>query len=103
MRHQPNRRREKKVTRENVLENASEPPTLLTPKALFGVVVKTIGLCIFIYGCYTITYGICGVILGLYPTLHGIGAYIIWAVIYIGFGIILMRTKWIANLAYGRD
>jgi hypothetical protein len=91
------------VTRQNVLEYSPKAPSPLTAKDIFGVVVKTIGFCISVYGCYTILYGVAGAAWGLFPTVHGIGTYVIFGAIYLGFGIGLMRTQWVADFAYGRD
>jgi hypothetical protein len=91
------------VTREHVLEYASKTSPPITPKDIFGIAVKTVGLCIVVYGFYTIFYGVAGEIWGLFPTAHGTWVYVIFAAAYILFGLALMRTKWIADFAYGRE
>jgi hypothetical protein len=90
------------VTTENTIEYASRAPKPLTSKDIFGVVVRSIGFLIALWGVYTVLYFICDT-WGLLNHPQAPGAYLIFGSLYIALGAWLMRTRLIADFAYGRD
>jgi hypothetical protein len=90
------------MSSENTIEYASVSPKSLHAKDIFGIIVRTIGLLVVLYGLYTVWYGVAAMV-GLLNGIHSVAIYIIFGVFYVAFGLFLMRGNWVTNFAYGRD
>ena len=88
------------MTSENVIEYASKAPKPLTAKDIFGVVVRSIGFLIGLYGVYIVLYFALDT-WGLLNRPQSPGAYLIFGFLYVAVGAWLMRTRLIADFAYG--
>lgn len=68
----------------------------------FGVVVRTVGLLISVYGAYVLLYLVLGLIVPL-AVRHDRQTQLIYGLVCFGWGLTLIRGEWLVRLAYGRE
>lgn len=73
----------------------------LTARSLFGVVVRTIGLIMILWGLYTLTYLINVRAVNAPTAGQPVGSFLITAVFGLVVGLALLRGEWLVRFAYG--
>jgi hypothetical protein len=74
----------------------------LTARDLFGVVVRTFGVVMVLWGLYTLTYLVN--VRALYAPAGGqpMGSFLVTAAFWLVAGLALLRGEWLVRFAYGR-
>ena len=72
----------------------------LTARDLFGVVVRTFGLVMVLWGLYTLAY-LLNVRAVNAPTGQPLGSFLITAFFWLIGGLALLRGEWVVRFAYG--
>lgn len=73
----------------------------LGPRELFGVVVRTVGLILCLWGVYSFFYATAAVLLRFNPG-YANPTTVLFGVAYLLAGLALLKGDWIVNFAYGR-
>jgi hypothetical protein len=72
----------------------------LTARSLFGVVVRTLGLVMILWGLYTLTYLINVRAVNAPTAGQPVGSFLITAVFCLVSGLALLRGEWLVRFAY---
>jgi hypothetical protein len=95
-------RGEEEVTQEDDIPIARRAPRPLTGQDIFGVVVRSSGLAIAVWGFYTAIYMLGQALLGFplsgYKTIYG---GLVMAGVWLAVGVSLLRGEWLVRFAYG--
>lgn len=89
------------MTNENAISYAVKEHAPVSARDIFGVVVRTIGLLIAIYGMYDWCWAI-ALLLRLVVGHFPFETHTIFGAMYFGFGVVMLRGSWIVSLAYGK-
>lgn len=89
---------------EPVIPDAIQPGRRgLTARDLFGVVVRTFGLVMMLWGLYTLTYLINVRAVNAPTAGQPEGSFLITAAFCLLGGVALLRGEWLVRFAYGRE
>ena len=69
---------------------------------VFGVIVRTVGLLLAVYGLYFLLIAVTGKIGLAYEGSVGPETYFVYAVFWIAVGAALLKCGWLLRFAYGR-
>lgn len=81
---------------------ATETRPALTARELFGVVVRTLGLLLMVWGLYCFAYVVIMQATSRPSDANAPIAHALFAIFYCSAGIILLKGGWIVHFAYGR-
>jgi hypothetical protein len=73
----------------------------LTARDLFGVIVRTFGLLMVLWGLYTLTYLINARAVNAPTSGQPVGSFLITATFWLVGGFLLLRGEWLVRFAYG--
>ena len=85
---------------ESAIPYATPVRPALGPRELFGVVVRTAGLILSLWGVYTFFYATAAVILRFNPS-YANPTTVLFGVGYLLAGLALLKGEWVLNFAYG--
>ena len=89
------------MAEENLFRYESVKSKSMAARDAFGVVVRTIGLLIVIFGVYTVLYLVAD-LAGLISGSHSRLSLLVFSAMYLAAGMALIRGEWVVNVAYGR-
>jgi hypothetical protein len=72
-------------------------------RQIFGVIVRTVGLLVGLYGLYMLLIGVTAVVGLAYEGSLTPGMYVVYGVFWVGAGAALLRCDWLLWFAYGRE
>lgn len=82
------------------------PATQQSPnlvRQIFGLIVRTLGLLLAVYGLSMLLIAITAKIGMTYDGSLTPDAYFVHAVFWVGIGVALLRCEWLLRFAYGRE
>lgn len=71
-------------------------------RQIFGVIVRTVGLVVGIYGIYSVIFAAVSFEVSL-SVPYANRTYALFGIIYLALGIALIRGEWVVTFAYGRE
>lgn len=74
----------------------------LTARDLFGVIVRTFGLMMVLWGLYTLTYLVNVQAVNAPTRGQPVGSFLISAAFWLVGGLVLLRGNWVVGFSYGR-
>jgi hypothetical protein len=79
---------------------ANRPPASMASQ-MFGVIVRTVGLLLAVYGLFNLAIAITATIGMTYEGSPA--AFVVYSVFWVGVGTALLRCDWLLRFAYGRE
>ena len=88
---------------EEVIPYASREVRSNVGREVFGVIVRTVGFLLTLYGVYCAVYfALLKVVSVPSPPSYPHGWLIVFGVLYVVAGVVLLKGEWIVRLAYGK-